>query len=486
MWEAIASNRRRSWLLIGLMGVILVALGAVIGALVSSYGADYGRDPVRSGGGLLSGDSATLALGALYGAAIAGVIWLVLWLVAATQGDGILLMSAKAHRIKKEDAPQLWNVVEEMSIASGLGRVPAIYIIDESSPNAFAVGCKPERAAVAVTSGLLKRLSRDELQGVIAHEIGHICNLDIRFMTLASVMVGTIALVAQMFLHGLWYGGGSRRRSSSRGGGQLQIILLVIAIVFAILAPICARLLYFACSRRREYLADASAARYTRYPEGLAAALERISLRPGDMKTANKAVAPLYIINPLQARQAVGMFSTHPPTKQRVQILRAMGGGAGFAEYEAAYCKLMGRGKHCIGEHTLSSSEPVAIREATPEPERKQDAVERAREAVDLIDRLANFVLITCVCGVRIKVPPDLKRDSLACPRCGKDHDVPKATGDSAGKPGKPPAALRYRRKGEGWESFRCSCGHSVQLSPAFRAKATHCKKCRRKIEIES
>ena len=195
------------------------------------------------------------------------VIWLIMALVALIGGDSVLLHTAGAYHIDKEDAPRHLNVVEEMTIASSLGSMPRVYIIEDDAPNAFAVGRNPEKAAVAVTSGLLKRLTRDELQGVVAHEIGHIRNLDVRFMTLAAVMVGSIVLLSEVFMHYLWFGGG-RRSSSRKGGGQAQIILLVVGILAAILAPIVARMLYFACSRRREYLADASAAQFTRFPDG--------------------------------------------------------------------------------------------------------------------------------------------------------------------------------------------------------------------------
>ena len=321
----------------------------------------------------------------------------VLVLVAFFGGDSVLLSSAGAMRIHKQDAPQLWNVVEEMTIAGGLKRPPRVYVIDSSAPNAFAVGRKPEKAAIAVTSGLLKRLNRDELQGVIAHELAHIQNLDVRFMTLASVMVGAIVLVSDVFLRSLWYGAGrgSRRSSSSKGGGQAQLVFLAIAILMAILAPIAAQLLYFACSRRREYLADACAARYTRYPEGLASALEKIAARAGTKRNVCRPLAPLYIVNPLQARKAIGLTSTHPPTQARIAILRAMAGGAGYQAYEAAYRQVVGKAGKCLSQRTLSEQEDVPIRKPTPEPDKKKAAVERAQDALDLIDRLAGFLLMT-------------------------------------------------------------------------------------------
>ena len=446
--------------LIGLMAVLLIGLGFVIGMFV---------DP-QSGGPI--------------GAGVALIIWLIMLMVALFQGERVLLMGARARRIEKEDAPRLWNIVEEMTIASGLGRMPKLYIIDDDMPNAFAAGRKSEAAALAVTSGLLNRLNRDELQGVVAHEIGHIRNLDIRFMTIASVMVGSIVIISDVFLRSLWFGAG-RRRSSSRGGGQAQLVMLVVAIAIAILAPICAQMLYFACSRRREFLADASAARFTRYPAGLASALERISKRAGKAEKVNRALAPLYIVNPLQGRSLAGLFATHPPTDVRVNILRGMGGGADFAAYEAAYRKAQGKGSHCLSDSIIKSDESVTARQASAEPRGKKDAVERAREVADLLDRFAEFLIFPCACGVRIKVPPDLKRDTLSCPRCGKKHTIPKA--QAASTKGQPAAApMRYTRQGTGWESFKCSCGKTVQLSPSFAAPSVHCPGCQNHIMIST
>lgn len=496
MWEAISSNRRRSMVLIAVMGAILVALGAVIGLMIAMYVApaahylDSASSLQRAEGQRAEPHSfldqiVDAQAGIYFGIAVATLIWLIMWASAVGAGDSILLGSTKARQISKQDAPQLWNIVEEMTIASGLGKMPRVYIIDDPAPNAFAVGYRPEKAAVAVTSGLLKRLNRDELQGVVAHEIGHIRNLDVRFMTLAGVMVGAIVIISHMFLRGMFYSS-MGRRGSSRGGGGAQAIMLVVAIVLAILAPIAAQMLYFACSRRREYLADASSARFTRYPEGLASALEKISRGAGGTEEVNKVVAPMYIVNPLQARSAVGLFSTHPQTKDRVRILRSMA-GAGFAAYEAAFRQVRGKGAACIGQRTLEGDESVALRKTAAEPETRQQVIERAKAVGEILDHVLTFTIIPCVCGVKLKLPPDFKRASLKCPRCGRRHDVPKSQGASPSKKGAPAGdvPMRYKRRGSGWESFQCgACGHPVQLSPRFEASSIACPKCHRQIEI--
>jgi heat shock protein HtpX len=473
MWEAIASNRRKSALLILLMGLVLAVLGAVIGVVLVTRAATGGD----------------VAAGALTGLAAAFLVWIVMWLTAYAGGDGILLAAAGAREIQREDAPMLWNVVEEMTIASGLGKMPRVFLVEDPAPNAFAVGRKPETAAVAVTSGLLQRLTRDELQGVVAHEIGHVRNLDIRFMTYASVMVGSIVMISDVFLRSMFYGGG-RRRTSSREGGQAQAVMMLIAVLAAILAPIFAYLLYFACSRRREYLADASAARFTRYPPGLASALEKISGLVGagvrGQERPSRVLAPMYIINPMKAMGASGPFSTHPPTEKRIAILRGMAGGAGFADYEAAFRKVAGGA--CIGSRTLAADERVSVREPAAEPESKKAGKEQLREVTDLLSRLGNLLLIPCACGMRIKIPPGFEQTTIGCPRCGRTHEIPTAgaAGTGEGGPGEAAQAkpLRYKRKGGEWESFQCTCGNNVQLSPRFSGTHVRCPKCNATIEV--
>lgn len=312
MWEAIAENKRRSAVLIVTMGLLLAGIAAAIG---------FG----------FGGTEEAAGVGALCGLAV----WGVMLLVNLAGGESVLLSSANAREVSHEDAPQLYNIVEEMRIAAALPAMPKVYIIDTEVPNAFAVGLKPERACVAVTTGLLGRLNRDELQGVLAHEIGHIRNRDTMFMTLAGVTLGAIVLLADVGMRTLLYGGGNRRRNNNKDGG-LGVVMLVAALVMAVLAPLAARVLYFACSRQREYLADASAARFTRNPEGLANALRKISgMQDPKSIPSNGAVAPMYIVNPLAAAGSANIFGTHPPTAERIRRLLAMQ-GMDFSREEAA------------------------------------------------------------------------------------------------------------------------------------------------------
>ncbi|HEX7899543.1 MAG TPA: M48 family metallopeptidase [Planctomycetota bacterium] len=440
MWEQIASNRRRSVVFVSALFAVLVAMGGLIGAAVDPAGWPIG-----------------------VGAAL--VLWGILYLIAAFAGDRVVLATAGAKKIEKADAPQLFNVVEEMAIASGQ-RVPDIYLIPDESPNAFAAGRSEKKRVVAVTSGLLRIATRDELQGVIAHEMGHHKNADVRFMILAGVMLGTIILLAELFLRS---GLGRGRRSSSRKDGGAQAVILIITLLFAILAPLLARMLYLACSRRREYLADASAARFTRYPEGLASALEKISGHYTSRRDTSRVLAPLYIINPMEALAAMGLFSTHPPVQKRVEILRSMGGGAGFAAYEEASRRVLG--KSLIGKRSLAADSAVDVRPPDTRPDTRDQKIERAKQAADLVGRLAHMVALNCACGVTIRIPDGLNRAAIPCPRCGADNKVPTA-------------ADRFQRQGTGWQSFRCACGKSVHLSPAFSGTHATCEACKRQIEI--
>ena len=404
MWEQIRSNQIRSVILVAAMAVLLLLIGYFLGVAFMDNGI----------GGLV----------------IAFVIWAVMNLIAFFQGDSILLALSRARKIKRDDHPRLYNIVEEMKIASGLEKMPDIYIIDDPAPNAFATGRGPKRASVAVTSGLLQKLNRDELQGVIGHEISHIKNRDVLLMALCGVLLGTIVILAWYATHLLFFGsmfGG--RRSSSSGGSQAQLIILAVGIVLMILAPIIAQLIYFAISRKREYLADASSALYTRYPDGLASALEKIAGSTTQLKSANKASAPMYIINPFRkkGRAATDLTSTHPPISERVRILRSMAGGASFADYNNAFRGVHKGGRGIISASAITSAGTVGLRAAESEDagrEPEPGKVERSRQVSDLMWQLNNYRTITCNCGTKLKVPPKLKKPSVKCPHCGRINEI--------------------------------------------------------------
>jgi len=317
-----------------------------------------------------------LAIGSwVAGLIIALLVWGIMTLIAFFQGDSIILSMAHAKKITPADNQRLFDVVEEMKIASALEKMPDVYIIDDPALNAFATGRDPNHSAIAITSGLLQILNRDELQGVIGHEISHIKNRDVRLMSLLTVLLGTIVILAWYawmfaFLGAANRSGGSssrnKRGSGGGGNGGIQIFVALIAILLAILAPIFAQLIYFAVSRKREYLADASSALYTRYPEGLASALEKLSRSETPLKSANKATAPMYIINPFKKKgmSLSDLTSTHPPTAERIRILRSMAGGS-YADYEKAYEQSKGKG--LIPPSALTGAgDDVPLRKAFP------------------------------------------------------------------------------------------------------------------------
>ena len=513
MWEQIRANRRRSAFLVFIMFVLLVALGVVIAEAFAP----------KSG---------------IIGALVAVALWFILSLVAYYQGDSILLTVSGAREIQHADHPMLFNIVEEMQIASGLPTPPRVYIMDDMALNAFATGRDPNNAAVAVTAGLLGSLNRDQLQGVIAHEMSHVVNRDVLFMTMVGVMLGAIIMISDLFLRSMRFGSPRYRGSSRAGGGQAQAVMFLVALLLAILAPIIAQIIYFAISRRREYLADANAAVLTRYPEGLASALEALAADTNPLLNANKATAPMYITNPFDkpGRWAVGLTSTHPPIEERIAILRKMAGGISFVNYDAAFRTVRGKRQGVMPSSALAASQSVAVRppsadagpiaaEGTLPPVGvpTQDPRVRMRQAGDLLRKMNQFIFLPCACGLRIKLPPDYKKDTVACPRCGRENAVPVAqmvgmsqvadtltgmtqTGGAAPmvaplvvplaevrkkagsvlleKPttGEPPLAVT-RTPGQ-WSSFRCACGAAVSVSPAHEADQIKCHACGRMIQL--
>ncbi|GAB4281765.1 MAG: zinc metalloprotease HtpX [Coriobacteriia bacterium] len=234
--------------------------------------------------------------------------------------DRVVLSISRARPVDKQREPYIVNTIEGLAIAAGLP-VPRAYVIDDPAPNAFATGRDPEHAAIAVTTGLVQKLDRLELEGVIAHELSHIANRDTLVQTLAAVLGGSVTLLSEWMLRSLWWGGGRRRDSGAAGA-----VLGLVALVLMVLAPVFAMMIQMAISRQREFLADANAALLTRYPDGLASALRKIASDTNRLRVANKATAPLYIYNPLKDYRGGlnSLFDTHPPIEERIRRLEAM------------------------------------------------------------------------------------------------------------------------------------------------------------------
>lgn len=295
MYNEIAANKRKSILLSMIFIILILALGYLFD---QTYGA-----------------------GGYGGLTLAVFISLMMTTVSYFAGDRIALAVSGAKPIAKTDNPYLYRLVENLCITAGLP-LPKIYLMNESAINAFATGRNPQKASVAVTRGAIEKLENEELEAVIAHELSHIKNYDIRFMMLVAVLVGAIALLSNFFLRGRMLG--FHRSGNDRQGGQLGAILLIVSVILAILSPLIAELIKLAVSRRREFLADASGALLTRYPEGLARALEKIGAENRPLTSASTATAHLFFTNPFSARGMKSWFSTHPPIEERIKALRQM------------------------------------------------------------------------------------------------------------------------------------------------------------------
>jgi heat shock protein HtpX len=412
VFELVRKNRNRSILLVGSMLVLFSAIGWVAGEMLQR-----GAGPA--------------------GVAIAVVVGFFMFLVSFYSGGSVLLAAAGAHEVKKEDAPQLYNVVEEMVIASGLGSMPRVYVIESNAANAFATGRSPEVSAVAVTEGLLNILNRDELQAVMAHEIAHVKNRDILFMTLLMVMAGAIALIADVVSRYFWYGGGRRSRSSSSNGGQAQLVIFIIGIALLILGPVVARLIFFAVSRSREYMADASSAIFTRNPEALASALEKIAGNVAGTKLPVPKVAqPMLIVGP-------ALFETHPPIEKRVGILRSLAGVGGelsYQRYANAFQEVTGARagfvpKSALQERSVQAAARVPVIGATRPTAAKVPTGQQLigavlggatgaafrREALDAVKKAAGYEVHACACGAKIKIPASYPgKAKVRCLACGR------------------------------------------------------------------
>ena len=312
-YDQIAANKRESLLMAGFVIVVLGVLGFAIGYAI-----------VGSPSGGVAATVIALVIGAISG------------LASFYGGDKLVLTVSGAKPVDETSAPQLMNVVREMATAANLP-MPAVYIIDDSAPNAFATGRDPAHASVAITTGLLEKLDREELQGVLGHELSHVRNFDIRFSLVVGVMVGAIAILADFFLRFTFWGG-ARRSNDREGGGGAQAIVFVIAIVLSILAPIISRFIQLAVSRQREYLADASSVELTRNPYGLERALAKISSDKEVLEVANRGTQHMYFTNPIKKFEArsSNLMSTHPATLDRINRLRQLTGEPPLGGAEAA------------------------------------------------------------------------------------------------------------------------------------------------------
>lgn len=310
IYDRIASNKFRTLLLMGLFVLLTAGLFASVGIFLAYYAGVPEEEQL----------SVSVRIG-LAAAVISLGIGYMMYIASAA---AVLAISG-AHEVTKAEEPELYRIVENLSIGSGLP-MPKVWVVEDGAPNAFATGRDPANAHVAATRGLLEKLEKRELEAVMAHEMSHIGNYDIRLMAVVAVVVGLFAMISDLLLRFTWYGSGARPRYRSKGGGGLGAIALLAAVLFIILSPIVAMIIRMALSRQREYLADASGALLCRNPDALADALEKIAADPEPLEVANKATAHLWIYNPLREHSSFlnNLFATHPPVEERVRILRAM------------------------------------------------------------------------------------------------------------------------------------------------------------------
>ena len=436
MWELIRQNRRKSLFVLFLMFILMESFSILIFYMFAPK-------------------TEMIAAGALFGF----VVWAIQALVAYFYGDKIVLTFNQAVVVDKNNYPRIFNIVEEMRIAGALPFMPEIYLVEDKGLNAFATGIRQEKSAICITRGLYKALNRDELQGVVAHEMSHILNRDVLFMTFAGVMLGTITMLSNMVIRGGFTLGKKSDDGESSGKkrgigvrGNPAIILIVIA--FAILAPILAKLFYLTISRKREFLADASAARLTRYPEGLASALEKISNKSW-VSFSNRITSPMFIISPEPAGLFTsGIFSdsTHPPVSERIMILRKLqnGGSISLSDYRKIYLSNV-KGRDFFPDSAKNDTGSVSVRAACPD---EAPAVQQPEEHVEFIGD---------------STPSDLFKSEL-----GIDPEAAQEFVYTIQKP-------------DDWESFRCpACGKFVfHLAPNIRTRQVVCRRCKKQIKIE-
>lgn len=462
MWQQIEENKKRSGILIFAMLCILIIFGACAGLFVSCYIFPPSASSIET---LSPQEIATIQDAMQQGVFYSIILWIIMLIIAFLSGKNTILALNHAQKIPTGANRILENVVEEMSIAAGLPKRPDIYIIDCMMPNAFATGMNPKNSAIAVTTGLLTTLDRDELQAVVAHEIAHIVNRDTMYMLFAGIMLGTIVLIANDFTRSFFRSSRHHRSScyKSSNGGVAQIILIVIALLAMIIAPIIAKIFYYSLSKKREFLADACAVQFTRYPQSLATALAKISGSIYVFRDADQITSAMYIVHPLDTeiiyknRYSIfgDLFSTHPPTEKRIEILQKMV-GADFNAYNQAF-KKVGR-KPIMKKEDLYGVKPLAIKKphegkqtkvdgslvagtiavttigtltdakTQPKKEEIKEHLERKRNAVDTVWKANNYIFKQCDCGTKLKFPQEYKGQEIACPHCGKLINVEEDT----------------------------------------------------------
>jgi heat shock protein HtpX len=491
MWEIIEENRKKSLVIFFAMGICLLTLGYVLGhAFWELYAADLMRNrKITEWLGIRYHDKLAQQAG-LIGLSVSYVIWIGWSLFSYFFGDRFILLANNAQLADKNIYPQLYNIADEISIAANLNIVPRLHIIYSPVPNAFATGRGPENSAIAVTSGLLNNLNRDELQGVIAHEMSHIINRDALLLTFAGVMVGSVQLIADIFLRSSRF---AKSGCNTKAPGSR--IAVAVALLFAVLTPIIMTAMYFAISRKREYLADASAVRLTRYPEGLASALEKISTYTAGILPVSKLAASMYISNPLKDgdRDWIDWRDTHPPISARIRILREMAGNVNYAEYQTAFSRVNSGQVLALSGNNIPDADKIPIREGhadtRPEHTSHEDITATYASGISIGQKavVPNYNIPaeeTAASVNHFGAQPILQGSGSRDISYGSGISTGQRATESVPDTDRPPQEFILTRKA--WDILPClACGATKEISPGFSAPFFVCHRCGRKIYVK-
>ena len=436
MWTQIQNNRRNCFLIVLAIFIVMVALGGFIGILYSYIFHENTDIPLSVFMNIQNFDSYSESM--FIGIIFSLLLWGILLFIALIDGKRIILAMNWTYKLPTNANRILRNIVEEMSIAAGLPKVPEIYVIDAAMPNSFSTGMSPKDSAIVVTTGLLTNLDRDELQGVIAHEIAHIANRDTSFMLIAGAMLGTITIITHFGLK-MIFGYSMSRRNPLNHNYKLKFLIIALTLLLMVFSPIMARILYLFISQKKEYLADACAVQYTRYPHALATALVKISTSIFVLRDADKLTSSMYIVHPLdlevERKEAFSMFKnvfrTHPPTEKRIEVLEKMT-CADFNAYNRAFSQTAPRKRTIINKKDLYNVQRLEIKKPEHNYETDvngrhiylstaiADLAARKREAEDIVWKANNYIFKECECGTKLKFPQSYKGQEISCPHCGK------------------------------------------------------------------
>ena len=486
MWKQIADNKRKTTYVLLISFILMMIIGCIFGFILTICGIVYIPESTEG-----ASDWLILLPGTLVGCGIALVVWVIELFVAFINGNHTVLKIFSAFKLPTGSHNVLQNVVEEMSIAAGLPKVPQVYVIDSNMPNAFASGLKPEKSVIVVTTGLLSKLNRDELQGVIAHEISHIKNRDTSLLLYACVMFGTILFLSELGLR-IFFRSSGGRRSSSRGNGGAILILIALAltIISFIVTPLLIRVLYSFLSKKREYLADACAAQLTRYPAGLASALCKISSSEYTVEDSNSYTNAMFIVNPketanrtkkklYQSFQQTDFLSptnvasflssgceTHPPTEQRINILLKMT-GADLKSYDDALKEVSKRKTKVLRKEDLEKSEPLSIREPS------KDFIQTS--ALPMLGITAVSAAAATPTTVTKTTVTEEQKEIIA-ENIEKNKDFYKTQKREA---------ENLVWKASGYIFKECDCGTKLKFPNSYKGQTIACPHCKKPIVVE-